>query len=97
MLRSCSKTYCCFDVTTNKYLFSGEDLNKSLLEQSADGPSEKNRRVLDKKLNITSINKAFRTNNQAVASYEQIKKGLSYFYQKTIVESDGIHTQPFNL
>ena len=33
----------------------------------------------------------------SVATYEQTKKGLSYFYPKRIVEQDGIHTKPLHL
>ena len=97
MLCLCSKTYCCYDVTSNKFKFSSKGLNKRVLEQSGDGPLEKYRRVLNDKVNVTSNNRGFRTNNHSVATYEQVKKGLSYFYPKRIVETDGIHTQPLNL
>ena len=53
--------------------------------------------VLNEKVNVTSNNRGFRTNNHSVATYEQVKKRLSYFHPKRIVESDGIHTQPLNL
>ena len=39
----------------------------------------------------------FRTINHMVATYEQTKKGLSYFYAKRQVQDDGIHTKPLNL
>ena len=91
------KTYCCYDVTSNKLKFSSKGLNKRVSEQSGDGPLEKNRRVLNKKVNVTSNNKGFRTNNHSVANYEHVKKGLPYFYPKKIVETDGIHTQPLIL
>ena len=42
-------------------------------------------------------NRGFRTNNHAVATYEQNKKGLSYLYAERNVESDGVHTQPLSL
>ena len=32
-----------------------------------------------------------------MATYEQTKKGLSYFYPITQVEDDGMHTKPLNL
>ena len=32
-----------------------------------------------------------------VATYEQTKKELSYFYQKRQVQDDGIHIKPLNL
>ena len=91
------KTYCCYDVTSNKFKFSSKGLNKRVLEQSGDGPLEKYRRVLNEKVYVTSNNRGFRTNNHYVATYEQVKKGLSYFYPKTIVETDKIHSQPLSL
>ena len=97
MLCLCCKTYCCYDVTSNKLNFSSKGLKKRVLEQSSDGPVEKYRRVLNEKVNVTSNKRGFRTNNHFVATYEQVKKGLSYFYPKRIIETDGIHTQPLNL
>ena len=97
MLCLCSKTYCCYDVTSKKLKFRRKGLNKRVLEQSGDGPLEKYRRVLNKKVKVTSSNRGFRTNNHSVATYEQIKKGFSYFYPKRIVETDRIHTQPLSL
>ena len=97
MLCLCSKTYCCYDITSNKLKFSSKRLNKRVLEQSGDGPLEKYRRVLNERVNVTSNNRRFRTNNHSAVTYEQIKKGLSYFYPKRIVESDGIQTHPLIL
>ena len=96
MLCLCSKTYCCYDVTSNKPKFSNKGVHKRVLEQSGDGPLVKYRGVLNEKVNVTSNNRGFRTNNHSVATYEQVKKGLSYFYPKRIVETVGIHTQPLN-
>ena len=48
----CNKTYCCHDVTSNKYNFSSKGLNKRVLAQSGDGPLEKYRRVLNEKVNF---------------------------------------------
>ena len=97
MLCLCSKTYCCYDVTSKKLKLSSKGLSKRVLEQSGDGPLENYRRVLNEKVNVTSNNRAFRTNNHSVATYEQVKKVLLYFYPKRIVETDGIQTQPLNL
>ena len=77
MLCLCSQTYCCYDVTSNKLKFSSKGLNKRVLEESGNGPLEKYRRVLNEKVNVTSNNRGFRTNNHSVATYEQVKKGLS--------------------
>ena len=58
---------------------------------------EKYRRVMDEIINLTSTNKGFRTINHCVATYEQTKKGLSYFYPKRIFQTDGIHTALLNI
>ena len=52
---------------------------------------------MNEKVNVTWNKRVFRTNNHTVATYEQIKKSLSYFYPNRNVETDGIHTQPLNL
>ena len=49
MLYMCSKTYCCYDVTSIKPNFSTKALNSCVLEQSGDGPLEKYHRVLNEK------------------------------------------------
>ena len=41
MVCLCSKTYCCYDVTSNILKNSSKGLNKCVLEQSGDGPLEK--------------------------------------------------------
>ena len=77
MLCLCSKSYCCYDVTSNKLKFSSKGLNKRVLEQSGERQLEKYRRVLNEKVNLTSNSTGFRTNNHSVATYEQVKKGPS--------------------
>ena len=62
-----------------KLKINSKALNKRVLEQSGDGPLEMYRRVLNEKIKVTLNNRGFRTNNHSVATYEQIKKGLSYF------------------
>ena len=93
----CSKTYCCYDNKSDKFKFSSKGLNKRVLEDSGDGPMSKYRRVLDEAINLTSTNRGFRTINHMVATYEQTKKGLSYFYPKRQVQDDGIHKKPLDL
>ena len=97
MISLCSKTYCCYDAKSDKYKFSSKRLNKRTLEENGDGPLEKYRRVTDEIINLTSPNGGFRTINHCAATYEQTKKGLSYFYPKRIVQSDGIHSAPLNI
>ena len=93
----CSKTYCCYDIKSQKYKFCRKGLNKRTLEDSGDGPMAKYRQVLHEAVNLKSTNKEFKTINHAVATYEQTKKGLSYFNPKWEVECDGVLTKPLNL
>ena len=97
MLCLCSKAFCCYNSNSNKYKFSSKGLNKRTLEDYSDGPMAKYRKVLDEFITVTPTNRGFRTVHHSVATYEQTKKGLSYFYPKRIVDSDGIHTRPLNL
>ena len=53
----------------------------------------KYRRVLDEAINLTSTNRGFSTINNMVATYEQTKKGLSYFYPKLQVQDDENHAK----
>ena len=82
MLCLCSKTYCRYDVTSNKPKFSSKILNKRVLEESGEGPLEMYRRVLNEKVNVTSNNRGFRRNNHSVATYEQVKKIFPIFIQR---------------
>ena len=98
MLCLCSKTYFCYDKQPNKHKFSSKGLNKRTFEEYGDGgPMPKYRRVLEEGVKVTSTNRGFRMIQHSVATYEQTKKGLSYFYPKRIVEEDGIHTKPLAL
>ena len=76
-----------------KFKFSSKGLNKRVLEDSADSPMSKYRRLLDEAINLTSSNRGFRTINHMVATYEQTKKGLSYFYPKRQVQDDEIDSK----
>ena len=68
-----------------------------MLEDCGDGSMAKYRKVLDEFNNVTSTNRSFRTVHYSVATYEQTKRGLSYFYLKRNVDADGIHTRPLSL
>ena len=57
----------------------------------------KYRKVLEEAVNFPSTNRGFRTMKHSVATSEQTKKGLSYFYPKHLLEEDGIHTKPSDL
>ena len=97
MLCLCSKSFCCYDFNSNEYKFSSKGLNKRTLEDCGDGPVAKYRKVLDEFIIVTSTNRGFRTVHNSVATYEQTKKGLSYFHPKRTVDADGIQTRPLTL
>ena len=80
MLCLCSKAYCCYDSKCQKYKFISKGLSKRALEDSGDGPMAKYQRVLHEAVNLKSTNRGFKTINYAFATYEQTKKGLSYFF-----------------
>ena len=83
-------------ISTNK--FSSKGLYKRILEECGHGgPMSKYRKVLVEAVNVTSTNRGFRTIQHSVATYEQTKKGLSYFYPRRIEEEDVIHTKPLPL
>ena len=49
----------------------------------------KYRQVLNEAVNLKSTNRGFKTINHAVATYDQTKKGLGYFYPNREVKCDG--------
>ena len=82
MLCLCSKIYCCYELKIKKCMFSCKELNKRALEDSGECPMTKYRQVLDEAVNLMPTIRGFKTINHAVATYEQLKKELSYFYLK---------------
>ena len=76
---------------TSKSLAAKDSIREHWKSVAMVGPMPK--KVLEEAVNVTSTNRGFRTIQHSVATYEQTKKGLSYFYPKRIVEEDGIHTK----
>ena len=68
-----------------------------MLEVNGDGPMSKYRKILGEVINVTSTSRAFHTIPHAVATYEQTKKGLSYFYPKWKVQKEGLNTRPLDI
>ena len=68
MLYLCSKTCCCYDISTKNYHLRSKDLNKFVLKQNSYWSSEKDRRVLVENSNYTSTSRSFWTNNHVVAT-----------------------------
>ena len=70
MLCLCTKTYFCYDATSNKFKFSSISLSKRVQEVLGDGALENYRRVLNETVNVTSNNRGFRINNHSLATYD---------------------------
>ena len=86
MLCLCSKTYFCYDRKGTKYKFRSKGKKNSgrLWKWHHVKVSQR----LEKAFNVTSTTRRFRKMKHIVATYEQTKKGLSYFYIKRLVEED---------
>jgi hypothetical protein len=57
------------------------------------------KQVVEDRISLKATNKGFRVDNtrQRMITYEQIKTGLSYYYDKRRVLDDGISTVPLNI
>ena len=66
---------------------AANDSKKRTLEECGDGRlMSKYRNFLEEAVNVTSNKTGFQTKQRIVATYGQIKKRLSYFYPKRLVE-----------
>ena len=77
----CSKTNCCYDVTSKKLKFTSKGLNKRVLEQSGDGPLEKYQTVSSGKLNVTSRNRGFEQTITLLLPMNKLRKVSPTFTQ----------------
>ena len=68
LLSLCSKTYCCYDVNSNKFKIGSKGLNKRVQEQNDDGHVDFYQRLLDIKMDIMPSNRDFRTGNFTVTT-----------------------------
>ena len=71
-------------------------MNKRKLEGTGKDPMYRYWKVLGESVNPTLANRGFHT-NEHVASNEQTKKCLSYFYPKQKVQQDEIHTRTLSI
>ena len=74
-----------------------QNFKERTLEDYGDGPMATYRKFLDGFINVASTNRGSRAVHHSVATYEQTKKGLSYFHPKKNVDADAIYTRPLNL
>ena len=61
---------------------TSKGINKRRLDDCGDGPISKYRKVLEEFVNVTSTRRGCRAIERSVATFEQTKKRLSYFYPK---------------
>ena len=92
MVALCSKTYI-LKKHDDKVKFSSKGLNKSSLTDTFQSYQE----VLHTGKTKSFTNQGFRIHDNTFFTYQQTKGGLSYFYRKRQVMSDGIHTKPLNI
>ena len=77
----------------HEYKFSSKGVSKRHLK----APMSKFRRVLKTRRAQSGTNRGFRVRNNAVFTYNQERRGFSYFYCKRKVLDDGIHTAPLDI
>ena len=95
MICLCSKMYCCASVDGDP---KKDKLScKGIQRDSNNMNYQKFHNVLFNRHEDKVKNKGFRYFGGCMKSYEQVKKGLSYAYDKRIVCEDGITTKPLNI
>ena len=64
--------------------FSSKNPNKRVLEQSGDGPLEKYRKVLvpEEAVKVKSTHRGYWAMIHALATHEQTKQGILFFFPK---------------
>ena len=70
---------------------------KGVNQNSLINPILLYRNVLQNQISISGSNKGFRSKNNTIFTYEQSRAGLTYFYCKREVLSDGVSTKPLDL
>ena len=90
MIGLCSKTNYCFGT---KDKFSCKGVNKRLNAIDKDKYLE----VLLTQRPSSGVNRGFRTANNTVYTYNQVRDGFWYFYPKRKVLDDGVSTEPLDI
>ena len=89
MIALCSKTYI-LKQKDGILKFSSKGVNKNALTT----PFVTYKKVLESGIPHSAVNQGFQPRNNTIYTYEQKRAGISYFYCKREVLSDGIHTKP---
>jgi hypothetical protein len=91
MYALCSKLYFVEGETKSKYSCKGIQKNQNEINK------DRFHNVLFNDVKDMCINKGFRVINNFMVTYIQHKKGLSYYYDKRVVLSDGVSTAPLEI
>jgi hypothetical protein len=92
MIALCSKTYI-LKQPDDKVKFSSKGINKNALTNAFDVFHQ----VLTTQDPYSATNLGFRAKDNTIFTYQQQRAGISYFYCKREVLSDGIHTKPLDI
>ena len=96
MICLCSKRHCCYESQANKIKFTIKGLTEKNVGRQWWWSHVQILRRFGKYFRITSTNTVFSRIQHGIATYEQTKVGLSYFYPKRNVRQDGMHTRLLN-
>lgn len=91
MVALCSKSYAISDGNVTK--FSCKGVNKRSLTDAFQTMQD----VLRNKASVSITNIGFRLRNNQIKTYEQQKKGFTYYYCKRRVLANGIDTVPLDI
>ena len=86
-----SKTYFCFGDEGNKLS------TKGIMKRCNDIKKEEFLNVLNNKSRVHGTNRGIMRRNNKVMTYNQTRAGLSFFYAKRKVHSDGVTTFPLDM
>ena len=88
-----SKTYICADTSTDQTKLSSKGLSKRTNRLSIHDY----RRVLRTRRHLNGVNTGFVRKNNKTFTYSMIKRGLTDFYAKRRICSDGVTTMPLTI
>ena len=88
-----AKTYICHNEGNDSTPPATKLSSKGLSKRTNNLTVEHYKRVLTEKTPVRGVNTGFVRKDNVTYTYSQIKTGLSYFYCKRLVESDGVSTR----
>ena len=90
-----------YALNSKLYFVEGENYNKDsckgIQKNQNDINKDRFHNVLFNDVKDMCTNKGFRVINNFMVTYIQQKRGLSYYYDKRVVLSDGVSTVPLEI